>query len=93
MSIIKSKAKTDKELRKELRGLKPYGKELLVGNNAILKTSSGYGVRHKNDHSDPYTDYNAHIFGYKEKWIVDRAITDKVIKRSESKLPKIKAKK
>ena len=72
MSLIKSKAKTDKELRRELRNLKPYGSELLVGNQAILRTSSSYGVRHKDDHNDLYTDYHAHIYGYKEKWIKKR---------------------
>lgn len=86
MNIIKSKAKTDKELRKELRNLKPYGKELLVGDRAIIKTSTGYGVRGKNDHNDIYTDYNAHVFGYKEKWIVDAAINKKLIKATPKKI-------
>lgn len=91
MNLIKSKAKTDKELRKELRSLKPYGKELLVGNSAIIKTSTGYGVRNKNDHNDIMTDYNAHVFGYKEKWIVERAISDKLVKQEAIKV-KIKLK-
>lgn len=91
-SLIKSKAKTDKELRKELRNLKPYGNELLVGEQAIIKTSSSYGVRHKDDHDDFMTDYHAHIFGYKEKWIIERALCSKVIKKAPKKVP-IKVKK
>ena len=87
--IIKSKAKTSSELRKELRNLKPYRDDLILGDRAIMKTSSSYGVRGVDDHDDPMTDYSAYIYGYKEKWIVDRAINEKrIIPTSVKSTPK-----
>lgn len=87
--IIKSKAKTSSELRKELRNLKPYQDDLILGDRAIMKTSSSYGVRGVDDHDDPMTDYSAYIYGYKEKWIVDRAINEKrIIPTSVKSTPK-----
>ena len=83
--LIKSKAKTSSELRKELRSLTPYRDDLILGDRAIMKTSSSYGVRGINDHNDPMTDYSAYIYGFKEKWIVDRAINEKRIKPSPAK--------
>lgn len=89
--IIKSKAKTTKELRKELRSLKPYKDDLVLGDSAIMKTSTSYGVRDVNDHDDPMTDYSAYIYGIKEKWIVDRAIAEKRISVVPLKPKKIKS--
>lgn len=83
--IIKSKAKTSSELRKELRNLKPYRDDLILGDRAIMKTSSSYGVRSVNDHDDPMTDYSAYIYGFKEKWIIDRALNEKKIMQTPVK--------
>ncbi len=96
--VIKSKAKTSSELRKELRNLRPYNDDLILGDRAITKTSSGYGVRSVNDHDDPMSDYSAYVFGFKEKWIVDRAINEKRItptsvKSTSKKTLKLKFKK
>lgn len=70
---------TKKELRKKLRNLKPYFEELQVGKNVIIKTSSSYAVRNKDDYDDPMTDYSAYIYGWKEKWIIDMALREKAI--------------
>lgn len=63
-----------KELRKVLRSMKEYTDEIIVGNRAIIKTTTGYGVRGVHDHSDMMTDYCAYVFGFKEKWIIEEAL-------------------
>ena len=63
---------TIKEFRKKLRNLKPYIEELKIGNDVIVKTTTGYGVRDVNDYDDPMTDYSAYVYGLKEKWLIER---------------------
>lgn len=63
---------TIKEFRKKLRNLQPYIEELIIGNDVIIKTGTSYGVRNINDFDDPITDYSAYIYGYKEKWLIER---------------------
>lgn len=71
---------TTSELRKKLRNLKPYREELVLGKDVIVKTTTGYGIRNINDHDDPMTDYSAYTYGFKEKWILERAKRNGLIK-------------
>ena len=71
---------TTSELRKKLRSMVPYKEELVLGNNVIVKTSNGYGIRNINDHDDPMTDYSAYVYGFKEKWIIERARKNGLLK-------------
>lgn len=65
---------TVKELRKKLRNMQEYTEEIVVGNRAIIKTTTGYGVRGIHDESDIMTDYCAYVFGFREKWIIEEAL-------------------
>lgn len=71
---------TTSELRKKLRSMIPYKEELVLGNNVIVKTSKGYGIRNINDHDDPMTDYSAYVYGFKETWILERARKNGLLK-------------
>ncbi len=71
---------TTSELRKKLRSMIPYKEELVLGNNVIVKTSNGYGIRNINDHDDLMTDYSAYVYGFKEKWIIERARKNGLLK-------------
>lgn len=80
MEVKKSKAKTSSELRRELRSLKPYKEELKIGKDVVMSTGTGYGVRASWDKSDIMSDYNAHVFGFREKDVLDSAVRHKTIK-------------
>ncbi len=71
---------TVKEFRKKLRGLQPYAEELTIGNNAIIKTSGGYGVRYIYDYDDPMTDYSAYVYGVKESWLIEEYLKKGLLK-------------
>ncbi len=65
-----------KEFRQKLRNLKPYIEELKIGNDVIIKTSTSYGVRDVNDYDDPMTDYSAFVYGFKEKWLIEKYLNE-----------------
>lgn len=76
--------KTVKQFRKQLRSMIPYQDEIKIGNDVICKASGGYGVRNKDDESDPYTDYSPWVFGIKESWLIKRYLEEGLlVKESE----------
>ncbi len=70
---------TIKELRVKLRSLKLYFEELTIGDNVIIKTSTSYAVRNKDDYNDSMTDYSAYIYGWKEKEIINMCLRENLI--------------
>lgn len=69
---------TIKEIRKQMRELNKDGGTLsgvilVPGWGQIQKIGSNYaiGPLPEDDDSDPYTDYSAWSYGWKEKWILD----------------------
>lgn len=90
--VIKSKAKTAKELKRELRSLKPFKQELQIGKECVMSTGDGYGVRASWDKSDIMTDYCAHIFGFREKQVVDSAVRHNRVKDDRATKEKANAK-
>lgn len=60
------------ELKRVLRKLN-RNDTVQIGDNVVMKTSSGYAVRAIWDEDDFMTDYHAYIDGWKESWIVNRA--------------------
>lgn len=70
------KKMTVKEFRKNLKDMKEYTETLSIGDDVIMKTTSGYAVRGKEDYDDPMTDYNAYVYGFKVKWLVERYLND-----------------
>lgn len=74
---------TIKEFRKKLRNMVPYSDEISIGDDVICKCSGGYGVRYKNDFSDPISDYCAWVFGFKEKRLIERYVKDGILKEEK----------
>ena len=69
---------TIKEIRKAMRNLNKDGETLsgvilVEGWGQIQKIGSTYaiGPLPEKDDSDPYTDYSAWTYGWKESWVLD----------------------
>lgn len=71
---------TKKEFKNKLRNLQPYIEELKIGDDVIIKTTTGYGIRNVDDFDDPMTDYSAYVYGFKEKWLIERYLNQGILK-------------
>ncbi|MEI3530105.1 MAG: hypothetical protein V8Q75_03395 [Bacilli bacterium] len=71
---------TKKEFKNKLRNLQPYIEELKISDDVIIKTTTGYGIRNVDDFDDPMTDYSAYVYGFKEKWLIERYLNQGILK-------------
>ena len=72
------KITTTKELRKAIRNMNDYETILIDGWGQIQKIGKNYaiGPLPENDDSNPYTDYSAWNYGWKQSWIIEDIAKD-----------------